>query len=156
MPFRNGKISGVLNNNDSSTNEMSYVDMHDLHPENVQAAQVHGAVSGAVSGATMASIPAAIVAFFTGTEVKKVGEEIEHIHFSGKNLGIGAAIIAAGAVVMGAVRSYTAKKDAETHNSWSEKVLARMEAREAAEDKRHAAAITNQREQSAENSDHSR
>ena len=148
MPFANRKISGVLNNSDSGMNEMSYVDMHDLHPENVQAAQVRGAINGAVSGATLASIPAAIVALFTGRETEKVANQAESINLSGKSLGVAAVIIAAGALVMGVVRSYTAKKEAETHNKWSEHVLARMEAREATEAK-HAAAITDQREQAA-------
>ena len=70
------KISGVLNSNDSSTNEMSYVDMHDLHPENVQAAQMHGAVNGAMTGATLASIPAALVSI--GTDVIKDEKGAEH------------------------------------------------------------------------------
>jgi hypothetical protein len=147
MPFRNGKIAGVLNSNDSNTNELSYVDMHDLHPENVQAAQVHGAVEGAMSGATLASIPAALVS--VGTEMVKEGE-VESFHVNLKNWKIGAVVIALGAVVMGAVRSYVAKKDAETHNSWSERVLSRMEQREAAESKERAAAVASQREQPAQ------
>lgn len=95
MPFRNGKISGVLNSNDTSNNEMSYVDMHDLHPENVQAAQVQGALNGAISGATLAMLPAAIAATFTGTEktanAEKVVRVTEDIGFTGKGIGIGAA-----------------------------------------------------------------
>ncbi|MDE3015339.1 MAG: hypothetical protein KGI29_00240 [Pseudomonadota bacterium] len=148
MPFRNGKIAGVLNNSDSSTNEMSYVDMHDLHPDNVQAAQVHGAVDGAMSGATLAAIPAALMSFGTETVIE---EGAEHLHFNLKNGKIGAAIIALGAVVMGAVRSFTAKKEAETHNAWSERVLSRMEQREAVEaEAKHAAAVITQREQAAQ------
>jgi hypothetical protein len=143
MPFRNGKIAGVLNNSDSSTNEMSYVDMHDLHPENVQAAQVHGAMDGAAAGASMAFLPAALLSI--GTE-KLVEDGEERLNYNFKNWKVGAAVIAAGAAVMGAVRAFTAQKEAETHNTWSERVLSRMEQREAAEaNKQHTEAL--QREQ---------
>lgn len=55
---------------------------------------------------------------------------------------------------MGAVRSYTAKKDAETHNEWSARVLSRMETREAAEAGRHVAAVEEQRQQAVQDTQH--
>lgn len=73
MPIRGGKMAGVIS--DSNSNEMSYVDMHDLHPENVQAAQVRGFMEGAASGATLATVPAAILS--VGSE-KVIEDGVTH------------------------------------------------------------------------------
>ncbi len=162
MPMRmgNGKINaGVLNSSDSSTSEMSYVDMHDLHPENVQAAQVHGAVQGAVEGGTLGGILGGITALAIGDGKRKSvvrnamdaatalvteGEE-GGIGLSRKGVGIGFAIMALGAIAFAGVRAYTAKKDAETHNEWSNRVLTHMETKEAAENNQRAAAVLAER-----------
>ena len=128
MPFRSGKMSGVINNGDGGNNEMSYVDMHDLHPENVQAAQMNGFVKGAVSGGILAAIPASLFALTPEAEV--INGEVKNLHLSGKNIGFAAAIVGFGAALMGTVKSFTYKKEAETHNAWSETVLKRMEKHE--------------------------
>ena len=133
---------------------MSYVDMHDLHPENVQAAQMSGFVSGAMEGGTLAAMPVGGIGLIAALAAdEKEGAEsaikLEKV-LNGKTLGIGAAIIATSAVVMGAVRAFTAKKEAETHNAWSDKVLSRMETRENMEAQRYATALHHERENASQ------
>jgi hypothetical protein len=120
MPAGRGKMTGVINNGngtDRGSNEMSYVDMHDLHPENVQAAQLRGFMGGAGFGAMLGMLPA----FFSLENNSKA-------HSWKENTGLAAI----GALITGMIGAYTAKKEAETHNAWSERVLGHMEEREAA------------------------
>lgn len=158
MPVR--KMSGVINNGDGGNNEMSYVDMHDLHPDNVNSVVVNAAAQGTVQGAVLSAIPASFVAMGkdnSKTVAKGFAEgllDIEHKYagnldhkINPRNLKIAGLIVATGAVVMGAVKAYIAKGHAETHNAWSEKVLSRMEASEQA---KHTAAITEQRAKDAQ------
>ena len=157
MPVR--KMSGVINNGDGGNNEMSYVDMHDLHPVNVSSAVVNAATEGAISGAVLAAVPAGIVAVGLNNAKNIAGDAAEEFldvpvntksatsQLNPRNLKIAGAILATGAVVMGAVKAFTAKGKAETHNAWSEKVLSRMEENEKAG---HATAVTEQRTKDAQ------
>jgi hypothetical protein len=147
-----GRISGVLNSNDASANEMSYVDMHDLHPVNEKAAMVHGVAQGAASGATLAMIPAGLITI-GGDGLKNLLKEEGALNY--KNWKLGVSLLAFSALVMGAVKGYTAKQDAKTHNDWSDRVLQRMEQREAAliESKSHVESVEARRENSAQNTE---
>jgi hypothetical protein len=138
MPVVNPKIKGVVGSGD--TNEMSYVDMHDLHPVNVSAAVLDGAMSGAATGASITALPIGLATLLFGIDPKGIRVEGDEWKGDGKSGGfrpkallIGGAIIACTALIMGAVRAFTAGKQAQTHNAWSAKVLDHMQQREATE-----------------------
>ena len=129
-PIRNSQMNGVIGNGDV---EMSSIDVNQLRPESVSAAVLDGAVHGAFAGASMTAWPIGLGAMVWASVNSAKEDFLGNFKLNSKPVWIGASIVAGTALIMGAMRAFTAGQQAQVHNAWSAKVLDHMQQRQAVE-----------------------